>query len=303
MPKYALKNYLSITSNFPTFEVWLIVDNQKLYQRLSKSDFRVWLAPKRMPVADTKRNSYRKAFWIKTTNRFYAMRDFHLSHPEGGILQIESDVIISPTFPMSKFQDIEQLLAYPMSSPQVGVASTLWSKNVAGSELLSSFTGSCLALNPSLTDTDILGMLAIAHSSEVLILRSGPDNNSAYTNISKSSVLTLSGSPHPINSHGIFDASTLGIHLCGSDPRNTFGISSVFDPLPHHFLKVGNMDFSISNGSIFTTICNETKEVYSLHNHAKRIDFFVGVADGVAATSANLGVRITGDKKMGILAT
>ena len=229
-----------------------------------------------MPVADTKRNSYRKAFWIKTTNRFYAMRDFHLSHPEGGILQIESDVIISPTFPMSKFQDIEQLLAYPMSSPQVGVASTLWSKNVAGSELLSSFTGSCLALNPSLTDTDILGMLAIAHSSEVLILRSGPDNNSAYTNISKSSVLTLSGSPHPINSHGIFDASTLGIHLCGSDPRNTFGISSVFDPLPHHFLKVGNMDFSISNGSIFTTICNETKEVYSLHNHAKRIDFFVG---------------------------
>ena len=30
------------------------------------------------------------------------------------------------------------------------------------------------------------------------------------------------------------------------------------------------------------------------------IDFFVGVADGVAATSANLGVRITGDRKMGI---
>ena len=276
IPKYALKNYLSISRNFPTLEVWFIVDSQKMYLKLRKRDFRVWLAPKRTPGADTKRNAYRKAFWIKTTNRFYAMRDFHESHSDSGLLQIESDVIICPSFPMSQFQDIDQLLAFPMSAPEVGLASTLWSKSVAGSELLSNFTTSCLGFNPLLTDTDILGMLASSHPSEVLLLRSGPDNHSAYPSSPDSNVLTLGGSPHPINSRGIFDASTLGIHLCGTDPRNTFGISTVFDPLPHHFLKVGELDFSVSNGSILATVCDETREIYSLHNHAKNIQFFVG---------------------------
>ena len=276
IPKYALKNYFAIANNFPAFEVWFIVDNQKMYLKLRKKNFRVWLAPRRLPVTDDKRHSYRKAFWIKTTNRFYAMHDFHLSHPEDSILQIESDVIISPSFPMTKFQMIDQLLAFPMSSPEVGLASTLWSKSVAGSEMLTDFTTDCLYVNPSLTDTEILGKLSITHPREVLILRSGPDSRTAYPNNSSSSAVTLGGSPHPINSHGIFDASTLGIHLCGTDPRNTFGISTVFDPLPHHFLKVGELDFSVKNSSIFATVCDETREIYSLHNHAKNTQFFVG---------------------------
>ena len=190
--------------------------------------------------------------------------------------KIESDVIISPSFPMTKFQMIDQLLAFPMSSPEVGLASTLWSKSVAGSEMLTDFTTNCLSVNPSLTDTEILGKLSITHPREVLILRSGPDSRTVYPNNSSSSAATLGGSPHPINSHGIFDASTLGIHLCGTDPRNTFGISTVFDPLPHHFLKVGELDFSVKNSSIFATVCDETREIYSLHNHAKNTQLFVG---------------------------
>jgi hypothetical protein len=44
----------------------------------------------------------------------------------------------------------------------------------------------------------------------------------------------------------------------------------------------------------------QTELISAAGSGAGGIDFFVGVADGVAATSANLGVRITGDRKMGV---
>lgn len=276
VPNYAIKNYFLVSRMFPKSEVWFVVDDSKTFESLARRNVRVWLSPHRGKINDEARNSYRNGFWVNTTNRFFALFEFHLNFPDQSILHIESDVILFSNFPMEKFNQISQKLAFPMSSPEIGLASSLWSKNLESTRLLVDFTRGELSDNPQLTDTEILGKFSQSHSDDVLILRSGPSNPSVYRESSHPEVFSLEGGSSHINGFGIFDASTLGIHLCGSDPRNSFGKSRVFDPLPHHFLKVGQLDVYVDNGRIFIRTGDEVREVYSLHNHSKNRSFFEG---------------------------
>lgn len=175
---------------------------------------------------------------------------------------------------MDSFLDIENKLAFPLSSPDVGLASTLWCRDSDATAYLADFAIDCLSNNALVTDTDILGELVKSNPEDVLVLRSGPDNLNAYKGNVGSKMGSLSGSEHPINSLGVFDASSLGIHLCGSDPRNSFGVSRVFSPLPHHFMNLEALNFQILAGEIHLSIKEETRQIFSLHNHSKNPRYF-----------------------------
>jgi hypothetical protein len=202
------------------------------------------------------------------------MQEFHRSKPEQALLQIEADVILSKEFPMHSFQMIQQSMAFPMSSPEIGLASTLWCKTSEATDMLADFTVECLASNPTLTDTEILGLLTKSKPSEVLVLRSGPDYSTAYRKLPDGTSCTLRGSIHQINDDGVFDASTIGIHLCGSDPRNSFGLSRVFDPLTHHYMNLSQIEFRVEQGEIFALTPGEERIIYSIHNHSKNSSYF-----------------------------
>lgn len=276
IPKYALSNYRAISKNFPDYQTWFIVDEESNFEELRRVGINSWLVPKIINDFNTQRSTYRNGFWLNTTNRFYAMEEFHKANPDFPILQIESDVVISRSFPMQDFSSINESFAFPMSSPTVGLASTLWCKNAEATRSLADFSRDCVSGDPKLTDTDILGLLAINRADEVLVLRSGPDNPKAYRSKVDGNKLTLRGANHQINEFGIFDASTIGIHLCGSDPRNSFGISHVFDPLIHHFMDISTLDFMIEGSDIYLTIGGEKRLIYSIHNHSKQDSFFRG---------------------------
>lgn len=293
VPDYAIQNYFTISKNFPKFEVWFIVDDELNHQALLEMGVKAWLVP-RIKVSDsTSRNTYRNGFWLNTTNRFLAMSDFHRSKSDSSLLQIESDVILSEKFPMESFLEIESKLAYPLSSPDVGLASTLWCRDSDATQFLADYAVECLSENNLMTDTDILGALANSHSDDVLVLRSGPDNVKAYKNVLGSRINSLSGSDHPINKLGVFDASSLGIHLCGSDPRNSFGVSRVFSPLPHHFMNLSALEFEIKEREIFLSIENESRQIFSLHNHSKNLRYFK--TDYSEVLSSSLARRANGE--------
>lgn len=194
---------------------------------------------------------------------------------------------------MDSFVSIEKKIAYPLSSPNDGLASTLWCKNFEATSYLAEFTLKCVSENSLVTDTDILGLLVKSIPDDVLVLRSGPDDLHAYRYNVETTIGTLRGSEHPINSLGIFDASSLGIHLCGSDPRNSFGLSKVFSPLPHHFINLTALDFYIKNNEIFLSTANESRVIYSLHNHSKNSRYFEG--DFAERLSYTLPRRINGE--------
>lgn len=273
VPKYVLKNYNLIRSNFPKNEVWLVVDSEKHFDKMSKSEILVWLAPKISSYGEN-HNTYRNNFWIETRNRFFALEEFHKSFSDQSLLHIESDVIIFPEFPMNDIDNIHKSIAYPMSSPDVGIASVLYCKTVEATKFFSEFAFQEINDNPRVTDTEILGSFYKNYSDKALILRSGPDHFEAYNYHNDGVNKSLSGEKSEINNFGIFDASTLGIHLCGTDPRNQFGISSVINPLNHHFLNVSRCKFEVINDHIYVTCGNETRVLYSLHNHSKNIKLF-----------------------------
>lgn len=194
---------------------------------------------------------------------------------------------------MDSFVSIEKKIAYPLSSPNDGLASTLWCKDLEATSHLAEFTLKCVSENSLVTDTDILGLLVKSIPDDVLVLRSGPDDLHAYRYNLETTVGTLRGSEHPINRLGIFDASSLGIHLCGSDPRNSFGVSRVFSPLPHHFINLTALDFYIENNEIFLSTANESRVIYSLHNHSKNSRYFEG--DFAERLSYTLPRRVNGE--------
>jgi hypothetical protein len=276
IPKYATQNYFLVKKTFPKNEVWFVVDDSMVYSSLKSTGVRAWLSPRHSQNDPDVRNSYRNGFWVNTTNRFFALFDFHQAFPDQSLLHIESDVILFPGFPVDKFDLISKKLAFPMSSSQIGLASSLWSKNIESTKILINFTRRELSNNPKLTDTEILGRLAHSHSADVLVLRSGPSNPSVYRDFGGQELSALDGGKSAINDFGIFDASTLGIHLCGSDPRNSFGRSHIFDPLPHHFLDASQLDVYVENRRIFVRAGGEVREVYSLHNHSKNPTYFEG---------------------------
>jgi hypothetical protein len=273
VPRYVLQNYNVIKNNFPRNEVWLVLDSEKLFKKIKTKKIQAWLTPRILPD-NIQSKTYRDNFWVETRNRFFALEKFHERFNDQSLLHVESDVIILPSFPMNDLDTIDKLLAYPLSSPEVGIASTLYCKTPEGSKYLSQFVLNEIKNYPQITDTEILGKFYQQNPDKTLILRSGPDHFDAYNIGDEAMQISLAGEKSEINSFGIFDASTLGIHLCGTDPRNKLGISKVLDPLDHHFLNVNRCKFEVSNDRINLTFRNETRTLYSLHNHSKKIKLF-----------------------------
>jgi len=250
------------------------VDQENNHAELLQRGIKSWLSRKVETSRGFTRDKYRNGFWLNTTNRFFALQEFHRTIPHDSILHVEADVIISKQFPMSSFAEIRHPIAFPMSSPSVGLASTLWLRDSSSTDKLAEFAISKLSENPNYSDTDLLGLLAQTTPEEVLVLRSGPDDLSVYRNEITQNQQSLKGSDHRINNDGIFDASTIGIHLCGTDPRNSFGVSRIFDPLVHHFMKLDSIGFVIENNQVFLTTINERRTIYSFHNHSKNGKYF-----------------------------
>jgi len=273
VPKYVLKNYGLIKSNFPKNEIWLLLDSEKLFEKMKKNKIQAWLTPRILPD-NRYHKTYRNNFWIETRNRFFALENFHDRFNDQSLLHVESDVIIFPSFPINNLDAIDKLIAYPLSSPDVGIASTLYFKTPEATKYLSQFALEEINNNPQITDTEVLGKLYQQNPDKIFILRSGPDQFGAYNNDNQAIQTSLSGEKSEINNSGIFDASTLGIHLCGTDPRNQFGISKVLDSLDHHFLNVYRCEFEVSNDRIDLIFGNEKRTIYSLHNHSKNIKLF-----------------------------
>lgn len=269
VPRYVLSNYRYLNQTFPDQEIWLIVDNPKIVSELRGLGIRVWLASPSM--AD--RSSYRQGFWLQTLNRFFALEEFSIQHPIGQILHVEADVILFPNFPLSEFEMLPKNIAYPLSKMNVGVASTVWFRTSADVTQFVDFVRAERVKDYSLIDTTALGLFAIQSAEKVAILRSGLSSLGSYNENAETFI--LSGDELDLNTKGIFDASTLGIYLCGTDPRNTFGVSKIFSQLEHHSINPKSLNFDLLKSIIYVKYGDEVRPLYSLHNHAKDVRLFM----------------------------
>ncbi len=216
--------------------------------------------------------SFRNDFWFKTVARFYALYEYQKSDPKTPLLHVEADVWLSPSFPMQIISEIQGKIAYPLKNLSEGIASTLYISDLGISEALIDFSEKCFRTNPLSTDVSILGSF---HLDSPELFENLPTLPLSFTILQEPSSPNL---PESLNRnfekfHGIFDSSSLGIHFTGVDPRNNWGVRTLFSS-PVAPMDLNKVVIEIEGGFPFLVYEDRRIEVFSLHIHSKDLRWF-----------------------------
>ena len=279
-PEYLLGNVMRLCGIFPDSKVFLLTDNEKLLNTPSSGNFfvvryEVKQEHKEILTYLTTSKDFRQGFWRFSLERLFALCAFQKSTGLTNLLHIESDVILMPNFPISKFQEIGAL-SWCRYNDQLDVAAILFSPNSDSATFLDNQLILTLKLKSDHTDMTALREIRVANPSSVMVLPSLVIENNGMLNnlkdISHSDVLDISKNRSIFE--GIFDPAAIGVWLLGQNPENTYGFErlhtrsiidsadSFIDPskISYHFST--SQDLKISSGGNLT-------DLFNLHVHSK----------------------------------
>jgi len=216
---------------------------------------------------------FRDNFWFSSLARLIAIADYVI-RTEQSVLHIESDVLISPDFPVAKFRAVDRPLAYTMVGKHSGVASVLFLGSADSANFFKEYIISKVLDNPGTTDMKILGLLKSQHPDLVRILASFPvKETTAYSPIDPSIRDDFEYSEYLFS--GFFDSADIGQYLLGDDPRNHRGVKYLRRELSTSYLKAGLLDYTFSSERQFISLASgSTRKIYSLHVHSKNPKVF-----------------------------
>ena len=216
---------------------------------------------------------FRDNFWFSSLARMIAIADFVIRTNQS-VLHIESDVLISPDFPVAKFRALDRPLAYTMVGKDSGVASVLFLRSADSANIFREYIISEVLGNPGTTDMKILGLLKSQHPYLVRILASFPiQETAAYSPMHQSIRDDFEYSEKLFN--GFFDSADIGQYLLGDDPRNHRGVKYLRRELATSYLKAGTLNYSFSSERQFVGLASgSTRKIYSLHVHSKNPKVF-----------------------------
>ena len=214
---------------------------------------------------------FRHNFWFSAILRFDALRQYLAIH-SGPILHLESDIIISPDFPISKFNYGEIQIAYPVVATNRGVASTLYIRDLIVSERLVALSIQLCEKNSTTTDMEILAKFYDLYPKQTFPLAFGPNEASAF----QDSFNMQSTRSTYERFQGVFDGNDMGVFLFGTDPRNSKGVSYLKRAIPGNFAKIEKWEFKYDDKRRFINLQynNELIPVFSLHATSKQTLLF-----------------------------
>jgi hypothetical protein len=211
---------------------------------------------------------FRSGFWFLTYARLLLLQDIMKNLELSSALQVEGDVILFPNFPYETLSTIKNI-AYPLTDPSKGVASTLWLGSLEAAENLRKYILEVLEFNPFLSDMDILGSYWKDHPSSVTILPSSANERQYFAQNATDDDIQILTKNHEIF-YGIFDGNTIGQYLTGLDPANDWGLRKVFVDQVSHKINPKAMNFLFKNRVLeLITGKNLRIPIYSLHIHSK----------------------------------
>lgn len=208
---------------------------------------------------------FRKGFWKYTLQRFFAIGEFHLSHPTRSLTHIESDVILMPNFPWEDFARLEKL-AWLRVNSKVDVAAIVHFPTANHTKALLGEVSRLARLNPGTND-----MLVLHDAAGVL--KTQHEYLPSLTNSNANQRVTLSATEEASlkNFGGIFDPLNLGLWYFGQDPKNSFGVRKRYVGDLSHDLNPIQTDLKYESG-ILSDKSGTT--IFSLHIHAKYLPLF-----------------------------
>jgi len=209
--------------------------------------------------------NFRNGFWRNTFLRLFAIEYFQNLHPNSGILHVESDVVLMPSFPWGFFESSTKL-KWLRVHDGADVAALVYSPSHA---LMAKLTDELLSYSktePSITDMSAMFKFAVLHPDEHEYLPSltwvsnQSEGLEAFRLKEQSSTL------------GYFDPLAIGIWLFGQDPKNNYGFTRRYKHQAHHDLDPRKLDLRMDeNGDV---IDKEGFKVFSFHLHSKNTALF-----------------------------
>jgi hypothetical protein len=179
-------------------------------------------------------------------------------------------------FPVSKFQELDVDIAFPMESSQMGIASLLYLKNHEVSKKLTEMALSSISVNPRITDMSLLGKVAHSKELKFLPLPTLPgEMQDALVDPEAAELVSATS----MELKGVFDGISLGQYLLGIDPRNSRGVLILHRSHSSHAIDPSKLNVRLdSNGLLVLQGKSNYSYVYNLHNHAKDLRLYTPVS-------------------------
>ena len=279
IPRYLRINLNSTARRFPNHKIILITDQKFLFCK--PSNFETFTLTRSLDFTKLDDllmhpKNFRGNFWFSASARFLAIAQF-ASNVSGPFLHIESDVLLSKDFPLSKICGLETDFAFPVNSDQTGVASTVFIKNQSAAFFLAKFIIEQAQSNGHTNDMLMLRELYNKHREKVFLLPIGGISKSSYSQDIEQEVLFEIR--HNLEKMGgVFDAWEFGPYLFGSDPRNRRGLSLVRSQNSPSFVKIRRCLVVYDKTRTFPSIPlgpqGQIIPLFSLHLHSKRTILF-----------------------------
>jgi hypothetical protein len=166
-------------------------------------------------LANSKHAKFRKGFWLKTTERFFALEEYmrlnkieQCFHAELDNLVYENDGLAS------RLNSLGSGIFVPFDSPNRAMASIMYLNSIT---TLSNFCQFIDRTHGNYNDMELLAIYSTKNPSVVLALPSSIDNKSLKSSLLQKGIQALNE-----KDIGIFDAAAMGQWYFGIDPRNSY---------------------------------------------------------------------------------
>lgn len=265
VPKYLYSNLLYLRRKFSN-PIILLLDNHigsQEAQFLSENGIRVQTLDNSVTdkfIIDPNRILVREGFWLKTINRFVALRQIFYFLGFDELLHIEADVLLSPNFPWSAFARVEKHILFPQVDEYRASGAIVFAR---GKEIYDEFIGFLyteLIKYPNLTDMQLLKRYS----------QNFPQIYGELPTIFDSQ----RGTQFPDTS-GIFDAAPWGQFLFGTDPNMSAGISRRYVRKLGYSFEPSDFIVEIDSMERIQVLKdNRRTYLFNLHIHSKSASIF-----------------------------
>jgi hypothetical protein len=218
LPRYARKS-LVLAQKFSGMDVVLVTERRFWWPGSGKCE-RYILGDSYKPELnqtdiDEKRAKFRRGFWLKTTERFFALSDYMRNNNISECFHAELDNLVFANNRLAiELNNFGSGLFVPFDSPNRAIASIMF---VNSNETLAKFCRFATQHIGTKNDMELLALFGQKQSNEVFALPTNLDNETLKAGLSAVGIKTID-----IERTGLFDAAAIGQWYFGIDPRNSY---------------------------------------------------------------------------------
>jgi len=284
IPRYVFVNLRNLRRQFPHQQIVLIVERDMLINESTKTELNlevyVYTKSQNLHVSELSKHhdlGFRNGYWSHTIHRILAFLDYQIKNRLDCVLHIEADMTLMPNFPFEAIARTEGIV-WGYYNEERDVGALIFVSDVKDAEWLRDETIKTWKEYPHFTDMQLLKEISNSHQNRISFWPSGLSmaiNANSPVNVSE---LQLT-SKRQVDVGGIIDVASIGMWLCGIDPRNNRGKKIHFS---NSFISNGD---SWVDPSELKYIFHENEKIsirapfgeiplYALHNHSENEKYF-----------------------------